>query len=289
VDEAENWDTIKYSRGWKQPELVKTERVAKLLYSFPITSIVKSADGNDLFVTGVATDGSVDSDHQVVHPDWASKAIRKWLDTGGNVRVQHQGQRDPAGIGVKCWTDQNGASWVRSEIVEPTAQLLVRKGVLRAYSIGVRNPVVQRDVTGKASGGVITGGEIVELSLVDRPSNKSCGITVTKSAKGLLVKTFGADLTKAEKKEAKLLQKMQQHRPSADELYNFRLAQWLNSDSAIEREAAREALRARGVIVLCQGGSTRSRRITGKPGSSLLLRGTGHLRRFSPWNAATHF
>jgi hypothetical protein len=224
--------------------------VAKLLdYSFPITSIEKSADGSDLFVTGVATDGSVDADRQIADPGWTSKAIRQWLDTGGNVRVQHAAQRDPAGIGVKCWTDQNGASWVRSNIIEPTAQLLVRKGALRAYSIGIRNPVIKRDLSGNASGGIITGGEIVELSLVDRPANKSCGITVTKSANGLLCKTFGADLTKAEKKAAKEIRKMQAHRPTEDELYNFRLSRWLNSDSAIEREAAREALRARGVRV----------------------------------------
>jgi hypothetical protein len=224
--------------------------VAKLLdYSFPITSITKSADGNDLFVTGVASDGSVDADRQIAHTEWASKAIRLWLDTGGNVRVQHSAKRDPAGIGVKCWTDANGATWVKSEIIEPTAQLLVRKGALRAYSIGIRNPVIKRDPSGQATGGIIAGGEIVELSLVDRPANKSCGIQVTKSASGLLVKTFGADLSKAEKKQAKLLKKMQSHRPSEDELYNHRLAQWLNSSDPIEREAAREALRARGVRV----------------------------------------
>lgn len=224
--------------------------MAKLLdYSFPITAIEKSANGDDLFVTGVATDGSVDSDKQIAHPDWASKAIRQWYESGANVRVQHQGMRDPAGIGVKCWTDNNGATWVRANIIEPTAQLLVRKGALRAYSIGVRNPVIKTDFQGKATGGIITGGEIVELSLVDRPANKSCGIQITKSASGLLCKTFGADLSKAEKKAAKEIRKAQAHRPSADDLYNFRLSQWLNSDSPIEREAAREALRARGVIV----------------------------------------
>ena len=108
--------------------------------------------------------------------------------------------------------------------------------------------MIKTDFQGKATGGIITGGEIVELSLVDRPANKSCGIQITKSANGLLCKTFGADLSKAEKKMAKEIRKAQAHRPSADDLYNFRLSQWLSSDNPIEREAAREALRARGVF-----------------------------------------
>jgi len=39
---------------------------------------------------------------------------------------------------------------------------------LAAYAIGIANPVIERDPTGRARGGIIKGGQIVELSLVDR-------------------------------------------------------------------------------------------------------------------------
>jgi len=149
--------------------------------SFPIDKTETTPDG-DILVYGKATDGTVDADQQIVHPDFSSKAIGEWLATGGNVRVQHNAQRDPAGIGVSAETDASGATWVKSLVIEPVAQKLVSKGALRAYSVGIARPTIERDVTGKARGGIITGGQIVEISLVDRPANKSCGIQLVKSA-----------------------------------------------------------------------------------------------------------
>ena len=146
--------------------------------SFPIEKAETNADG-DLVVYGKATDGSVDSDEQIVDPDFAGKALSEWLDTGGNVRIQHNPQRDPAGKGLAVEVSPDG-HYVKSLIVEPTAKRLVEKGVLRAYSVGIARPVIMRDNV--ARGGRITGGQIVELSLVDRPANKNCGINLVKSA-----------------------------------------------------------------------------------------------------------
>lgn len=149
--------------------------------SFGIEKVESTPDG-DLMVYGRATDGSVDHDQQIVHPDFSSKAVSEWLATGGNVRVQHNPQRDPAGVGVEAHTDSDGATWVKSLIVEPIAKKLLAAGALRAYSVGIASPTIERDVTGKARGGVIKGGKIVEISLVDRPANASCGIQLVKSA-----------------------------------------------------------------------------------------------------------
>lgn len=149
--------------------------------SFGIEKVESTPDG-DLMVYGRATDGSVDHDQQIVHPDFSSKAIADWLATGGNVRVQHNAQRDPAGIGVEAHTDADGATWVKSLIVEPIAKTLVSKGALRAYSVGIANPSIERDITGKARGGIIKAGKIVEISLVDRPANAQCGFQLVKSA-----------------------------------------------------------------------------------------------------------
>jgi hypothetical protein len=167
--------------------------------SFPIEKVEETADGNVL-VWGKATDDSVDSDDQIVDPEFAAKAIDDWMATGPNVRVQHQPQRDPAGVGISVERDGN-SHWVKSKIIEPVAKQLVLGGALRAYSVGIARPTIQRDV--RARGGRITDGQIVEISLVDRPANKNCGIQLVKAAKNgtpmFTGKVFGADdvLTKS--------------------------------------------------------------------------------------------
>ena len=147
--------------------------------SFPIVKMSETPDG-DVLVYGRATDGTVDSDDQIVDSDWSGKALEEWLKTGGNVRVQHSPQLYPAGKGIEIDVDKDGAHWVKSLIVEETAKNLVRKGVLQAYSVGIARPQLVRDAT--APGGRIVGGQIAELSLVDRPANKNCGLTLVKSS-----------------------------------------------------------------------------------------------------------
>src|SRR6266516_2579440 len=58
----------------------------ELVYaSFPISKFEETPDG--LIVYGKATDGSVDSDEQIVDPDWSGKALSDWMASGPNVRV----------------------------------------------------------------------------------------------------------------------------------------------------------------------------------------------------------
>jgi hypothetical protein len=155
------------------------ELTQTIYMSFPIEKTETTADG-DLMVYGKASDGTVDSDQQIVDPGWMAKAIREWLDTGANLRVQHNPQRDPAGVGLEATTDANGATWVKSLVVEPVAKMLVNKRALRAYSVGIARPTISRDAIAK--GGRITDGYLAELSLVDRPANANCGIQLAKSA-----------------------------------------------------------------------------------------------------------
>jgi phage head maturation protease len=147
----------------------------------PILKYEPSADGTSLKVFGKATDETLDGDKQIVDLNWASKALEEWLSTGGNVRVQHNPSLYPAGVGIEV-NNKNDGSWLTSEVVEPTAMKLVERGALRAYSIGIANPKIKRDVG--APNGRIVGGEIVEVSLVDRPANPSCGIKLVKAADG---------------------------------------------------------------------------------------------------------
>jgi hypothetical protein len=156
-------------------------------FSFPIEKSEETADG-DLIVYGKATDGTVDSDLQIVDPDWSGKAIQEWLDTGGNLRVQHQARRDPAGKGISVEPDPGGnGSWVKALVVEPVAKNLVRKGVLTSYSVGISHPDIKPDPSGKAMNGIISGRrdgltKISELSLVDRGSNFNSKFQLVKAA-----------------------------------------------------------------------------------------------------------
>jgi hypothetical protein len=198
--------------------------------SFPITKFEETGDGN-LYVYGKATDGSVDSDEQIVDTDFSGKAIADWLATGANVRVQHNSQRDPAGVGVEVNTEADGSTWVKSLVVETEAKNLVRHKALRAYSVGIARPKIVRDSV--ARNGRIVDGEIVEISLVDRPANKNCGIQLVKADKDGNVefsgKVFGDSdvLTKAAKDEDVVLPanatfspadlaKLLQHRATAE-------------------------------------------------------------------------
>jgi hypothetical protein len=150
--------------------------------SFPIAKMEETADG-DLYVYGKATDGIVDSDEQIVDPDWAAKALQDWFTSGANLRVQHNPARDPAGKGVEVYDDGHGGQWVKSLVVEPVAKELVRKGVLQAYSVGIMRPNIVPDRL--ARNGRINGGELGELSLVDRPANKGCRFELVKSFGGV--------------------------------------------------------------------------------------------------------
>ena len=180
--------------------------------SFGIEKVESTPDG-DLMCFGRASDGSLDHDQQIVDPSFSSKAIRDWLESGGNIRVQHNAQRDPAGVGLEVNTDADGATWVKSLIVEPVAKRLLAAGALRAYSVGIARPTIVRDAVAK--GGRITDGSICEISLVDRPANARCGVQLVKSAQdgspeyvgevfgaeADIAKALGADVTKAETAE----------------------------------------------------------------------------------------
>lgn len=168
--------------------------------SFPITKFEEDADGN-LIVTGTVTDGSVDSDRQIVDPVWSGKALQDWMESGPNVRVMHSPALYPAGRGLQIELGEN-AHTLKALVVEDTAKRLVRNKVLRAYSVGIANPVIKRDPTGKAPGGIVAGGQMAEVSLVDRPANKNCQLTLIKSAGSDTPWTYGdldALLAKAEK------------------------------------------------------------------------------------------
>lgn len=139
----------------------------------------RQSDGT-LIVTGVATDDTLDVDAQICDPGWLETAMPAWFKFG-NIREQHS--NIAAGVATKY--EQDGSRHlVTAHVVDPSSVLKVESGVLKGFSIGIRNPRVAKDKA--APGGRIVDGEIVEVSLVDRPANPSCMLELAKSTGGVL-------------------------------------------------------------------------------------------------------
>lgn len=149
-------------------------------FGIPIAKVEEGSDGS-VFVWGKATSASLDRDDQIIDPVFAEKSLKDWFDSGANVRVMHSTNLYPAGKGVQLVHADDG-EWLKAEISEPTAARLVRKGVLQAYSVGIRRPELAPDVLAK--NGRVVGGETVEVSLVDRPANATCGVMIAKMLGG---------------------------------------------------------------------------------------------------------
>ena len=139
----------------------------------------KQPDGT-LIVTGIATDNSLDSDDQICDPTWLKTAMPDWF-RWGNIREQHS--NIAAGVATEYETKGN-EHWITAKVVDPASVKKVESGVLKGFSIGIRGPRVVKD--NKAAGGRIVDGEIVEVSLVDRPANPICTLALAKSVDGVV-------------------------------------------------------------------------------------------------------
>ncbi|GAA1030786.1 MULTISPECIES: hypothetical protein [Amycolatopsis] len=146
-------------------------------------------ENGDLVVVGKATGPDLDLDQQICDPVWLGKAMPEWFSTGANIREQHS--TIAAGVGTEM--AQDGDSWmVTSLVVDKGSAEKVEKKVLKGYSIGISNPRVIKDAA--APGGRIVDGQIVEVSLVDRPCNPTALLSLAKAAKpGATMKAFAFD------------------------------------------------------------------------------------------------
>jgi len=143
-----------------------------------ITKSEKQADGT-LKVYGKATDDSLDIDNQICDEGWLAQAMPDWFTTGGNVREQHS--NIAAGVATDYEKKADG-HYITALVVDPVSVKKVETGVLKGFSIGIRSPRVVRD--NKAANGRIIDGQIVEVSLVDRPANPNAKLMLAKAAEG---------------------------------------------------------------------------------------------------------
>ena len=146
-----------------------------LVYGYcEITKTEKTPDG--LMVWGQAAGPELDMDEQRCDPVWLKAAMPEWM-RWGNVREQHQAIA--AGVGKEL-TEQGDKWFLKSLVVDPVTIKKVETGVLKGYSVGVKHGRVVK--AANAPKGLINGGNIVEVSLVDRPANPAATITICKAA-----------------------------------------------------------------------------------------------------------
>jgi hypothetical protein len=139
----------------------------------------KSTEDGTLIVYGKATGPDLDMDQQICDAGWLKTAMPAWFQTGANVREQHSSI--VAGIGLEL--EANGDDWMlKSEVIDPITKIKVEKKALSGYSIGIKNARVVKDAA--APGGRIVDGDIVEVSLVDRPANPTATVQIAKMAGG---------------------------------------------------------------------------------------------------------
>jgi hypothetical protein len=145
---------------------------------FSIEKADRNADGT-MTVYGKATDDSLDIDQQICDGDWLKRAMPAWFKSGGNIREQHS--NIAAGVAKEYEAKADG-HYIGVLVVDPVSVKKVDAGVLKGFSVGIKNPRVVRD--SKAANGRIVDGQIVEVSLVDRPANPNCQLVLAKSVDG---------------------------------------------------------------------------------------------------------
>lgn len=141
-------------------------------------AIVKMDDNPDgtLTVYGKATDDTLDIDQQICDPVWLDRAMPEWFTTGGNIREQHS--NIAAGVAEEYEKKADG-HYITALVVDPVSVKKVKSRVLKGFSIGIKSPRVVKD--NKAVNGRIIDGQIVEVSLVDRPANPNAKLVLAKS------------------------------------------------------------------------------------------------------------
>lgn len=159
-----------------------------------ITKAERRDDGTVEFTAAKAAGPELDLDQQILDPDWLRSAMPAWFTSGGNLREQHI-PTSAAGVATNLTVEADGSSFIDGLVVDPVSARKVDLDVLKGLSVGIKAPVVVKDAA--APGGRITGGTIVEVSLVDRPCNPTC--------KMALAKTAGTDLADVEHLEVEQL------------------------------------------------------------------------------------
>lgn len=136
---------------------------------WPITKI----DSDERLVYGYASTEAQDSQGEIVRKEALEAALPAYMRFA-NIREMHL----PSAVGVAKEATVDGTGlWLKAKIVDDDAWRKVKEGVYKGFSIGGA-------VTGRDGGDprVVTGVELTEISLVDRPANPDAVFALWKSA-----------------------------------------------------------------------------------------------------------
>lgn len=146
-----------------------------LLYA-PITK----SDADQRMVWGYVSSEDLDADKQIADAGWLRKALAEWFENWHNIREMHRPKAVGRATELK-WVGIDGERpMIGAKIVDDDAWKLVKEGVYNGFSIGIKNIEVRPDP--QAPNGRIVGGDIIEVSLVDRPANPTAKFTMYKAA-----------------------------------------------------------------------------------------------------------
>ena len=175
-------------------------------FFLPIVKVDKDAHT----VSGYASTATKDMDGEIISVDAVKKALPGYMEWR-NIREMHR--LSAVGKALEAHTDANGL-FLTAKIVDDKAWKKCLEGVYSGFSIGGRKLAKVGDT--------ITDIELTEISVVDRPANPDCRITVAKSAKTVgdaeahLLKIEGKDpMTRALRKMAEAVQLVTKAGPPA--------------------------------------------------------------------------
>ena len=120
------------------------------------------ADGT-IIVTGYASSEDVDSQGEIVTAKAMADALPDYMKFA-NIREMHQPKA--AGVALEAIVQDDGRTWLKAHIVDDDAVKKVQAQVYKGFSIGGK--ITGRDETNTS---IITGVQLSEISLVDRPAN----------------------------------------------------------------------------------------------------------------------
>jgi phage head maturation protease len=132
---------------------------------------ITKVDEEQRIVSGYASTEAMDSQKEIVTKDAIQAALPEYLKFG-NVREMHQ--NSAVGIAVGAEMDEKGLR-LDAHIVDENAWKKVKAKVYKGFSIGGR--ATARDPDNRAK---ITGLDLTEISLVDRPANPEALIDIFK-------------------------------------------------------------------------------------------------------------
>lgn len=210
-DAGKTWADSIAEREKKKDKSMTTD----LAHSYAAIIKQEKQDDGTLLVYGKATDDALDIDQQICDAAWLDKAMPDWFKTGGNIREQHS--NIAAGVAKELDSKADG-HYISALIVDPVSVKKVETGVLKGFSIGIRAPRIVRDT--KAANGRIIDGQIVEISLVDRPANPNAKLMLAKSDKTGTLKQIEEFIEKKEPDYEGINRGGKGSEPSDTELYN---------------------------------------------------------------------